>query len=109
MQRQCLTLLQTKELNEYVYINRRGTPFETQHIDSKFKYLKQCVQNEYPEDDLTDVTPHCLRHTFATQGLKSGVSIKEIHIKNRIGKPFFRADFRNINPSIITRQLSYLD
>ena len=99
MQRQCLTLLQTKELNEYVYINRRGTPFETQHIDSKFKYLKQCVQNEYPEDDLTDVTPHCLRHTF----------IKEIHIKNRIGKPFFRADFRNINPSIIKRHLSYLD
>lgn len=69
---------QQPDINEYVYINRRGTPFETQHIDSKFKYLKQCVQNEYPEDDLTDVTPHCLRHTFATQGLKSGVSIKEI-------------------------------
>ena len=64
--------------NEYVYLNRRGTPFETQHIDSKFRYLKTCVSQYYPDDDFSDITPHCLRHTFATQGLKAGVSIKEI-------------------------------
>jgi len=61
-----------------VYINRRGTPFETQNIDSKFKYLKTCTNQYYPDDDFSDITPHCLRHTFATQGLKAGVSIKEI-------------------------------
>lgn len=65
-------------INEYVYINRRGTPFETQNIDSKFKYLKTCTNQYYPDDDFSDITPHCLRHTFATQGLKAGVSIKEI-------------------------------
>jgi len=32
-------------INEYVYINRRGTPFETQNIDSKFKYLKTCTKS----------------------------------------------------------------
>lgn len=65
-------------MNEYVYLNRRGTPFETQHIDSKFRYLKTCVSQYYPNDDFSDITPHCLRHTFATQGLKAGVPIKEI-------------------------------
>mgnify|MGYP000763494693 FL=1 len=65
-------------INEYVYLNRRGTPFETQHIDSTFRYLKSCVSQYYPDDDFSDITPHCLRHTFATQGLKTGVSIKEI-------------------------------
>lgn len=67
-------------INEYVYLNRRGTPFETQHIDSKFRYLKTCVSQYYPDDDFSDITPHCLRHTFATQGLKAGVSIKEIQV-----------------------------
>ena len=61
-----------------MYLNRRGKPFETQHIDSKFRYLKTCVSQYYPDDDFSDITPHCLRHTFATQGLKAGVSIKEI-------------------------------
>ena len=65
-------------INEYAYLNRRGTPFETQHIDSKFRYLKTCVSQYYPDDDFSNITPHCLRHTFTTQGLKAGVSIKEI-------------------------------
>lgn len=32
----------------------------------------------YPEDNFEDITPHCLRHTFATAGLNSGVSIKSM-------------------------------
>jgi hypothetical protein len=34
----------------------------------------------YPKDNISDITPHCLRHTFTTNGIASGVSIKNIQL-----------------------------
>lgn len=65
-------------IENYVFINRRGRPFKTQNVDKKFRYIKECLADIYPEDNFEDITPHCLRHTFATTGLNSGVSIKSM-------------------------------
>ncbi len=32
----------------------------------------------YPSDDISNITPHCLRHTFTTNGINSGVSLKNM-------------------------------
>ena len=32
----------------------------------------------YPDDDFTDITPHYLRHTFATVGVNAGVPLKSM-------------------------------
>jgi len=34
----------------------------------------------YPDDDISDITPHCFRHTFTTNGIASGVSIKNMQM-----------------------------
>ena len=34
----------------------------------------------YPNDDISEVTPHYLRHTFTTNGITSGVSIKNMQM-----------------------------
>lgn len=66
------------QLHEHVFINRCSRPYKTSNIDKKFRYLKKCISEIYPNDDFSDITPHCLRHTFATFGINSGVSIKSM-------------------------------
>lgn len=66
------------DLNDYVFINRCGRPYKTNNIDKKFRYLRKCVKEIYPDDDISEITPHCLRHTFTTTGLNSGISIKNM-------------------------------
>lgn len=81
LQREYSELYQYKNpdsIEGYVFINRRGRPFKTQNVDKKFRYIKECLADIYPEDNFEDITPHCLRHTFATAGLNSGVSIKSM-------------------------------
>ena len=60
--------------NDYLFINRVGKPFKTSNVDKKFRYLRSCVMEEYPDDDISNVTPHYLRHTFTTNGITAGVS-----------------------------------
>ncbi len=81
LQREYSELYQYKNpdsIEGYVFINRRGRPFKTKNVDKKFRYIKECLADIYPEDNFEDITPHCLRHTFATAGLNSGVSIKSM-------------------------------
>lgn len=66
------------EYDDYVFMNRCGRPFKTYNIDQKFRYIRKCVMEEYPSDDISNVTPHCLRHTFTTNGINSGVSLKNM-------------------------------
>lgn len=64
--------------DSYVFMNRCGNPYKTQNIDKKFRNIKKCLAEVYPKDNFDDITPHCLRHTFATNGLNAGVSIKNM-------------------------------
>lgn len=66
--------------DDYVFINRIGTPFRTENVDKKFRYIRKCVMDIYPDDNISDITPHCLRHTFTTNGISSGVSIKNMQL-----------------------------
>ena len=64
--------------DDYVFMNRCGRPFKTYNVDQKFRYIRKCVMQAYPSDDISNITPHCLRHTFTTNGINSGVSLKNM-------------------------------
>ena len=66
------------QFDDYVFINRCGRPYKTNNVDKKFRYIRKCISEIYPEDDFTDITPHCLRHTFATAGVNAGVPLKSM-------------------------------
>lgn len=66
------------QFDEHVFMNRCKRPYKTDNIDQKFRHLKKCISEIYPNDDFSDITPHCLRHTFATAGINSGVPIKSM-------------------------------
>ncbi|MBQ3033618.1 MAG: tyrosine-type recombinase/integrase, partial [Deferribacterales bacterium] len=65
-------------ISEHVFVNRIGTPYRTGNIDQKFRYLRTCVMSIYPDDDISGVTPHCFRHTFTTNGITAGITIKNM-------------------------------
>ena len=66
------------QFDEHVFMNRCKRPYKTDNIDQKFRHLKKCISEIYPNDDFSDIAPHCLRHTFATAGINSGVPIKSM-------------------------------
>ena len=68
------------ENDDFVFLNRFGGPFRTENVDKKFRYIRKCVMDIYPNDDISEVTPHYLRHTFTTNGITSGVSIKNMQM-----------------------------
>ena len=68
------------EQDDYVFVNRVGRPYKSSNVDQKFRHLRKCVMAEYPSDDLARVTPHYLRHTFTTNGITAGVSIKNMQM-----------------------------
>ena len=47
-----------------------------------FKYLIEAIENEL-NVDLSDITPHCLRHTHATYLLSNGIPL--IYVSKRLG------------------------
>ena len=66
--------------DDYVFINRVGRPYKSYNIDQKFRYIRKCVMELYPTDNISDVTPHYLRHTFTTSGILAGVSLKNMQM-----------------------------
>lgn len=63
--------------NEYVFLNKRGRPYNSSTFDKRFKFLKELITDK-TGIDITYVTPHYFRHTFATKGLQNGVDIKDM-------------------------------
>ena len=54
-----------------VFTNYIGNPINTRYIATKMKYVLQ-------EMGIHDMSPHCLRHTFATRCLEKGVDLKVV-------------------------------
>ena len=60
------------------FINHCGRPYKTNNVDKKFRYIRKCISEIYPDDDFTDITPHCLRHTFATRCFEKGMTPRTV-------------------------------
>ena len=66
-----------KNTNDYIFITRINTPYHSSLISLRLTYIENQIKEKY-NIDLTYISPHYFRHTFATRGIDNGVSIKDM-------------------------------
>lgn len=67
-------LIKQGDFNEYVFINNRGGKFSRQGIWKKLKQFTKAA------GITKDVSPHKLRHTFATHLLEGGADLRSVQM-----------------------------
>lgn len=98
----------------YVFLNKRKKPYYTTYLDKCFKTLREELE-ELIGISFESISPHYLRHTFASKGIASGVDIvvmKELmgHVKcNTLLDTYAHADADKKAASInkISRVINY--
>lgn len=65
-------------LEQLVFTRQNGTPFTGQHIRQQLNRIVKKINEEYPELGFRYITPHILRHTFATRALENGIPPKVV-------------------------------
>lgn len=61
-----------KQVNDYLFLNSRGSNISRQAL---FKIIKQIIRDKNIKKD---VSPHTLRHSFATHMLENGADLRSI-------------------------------
>ncbi len=65
---------QYQDPNMYIFTNKFGNSYTTSYVDTRFKKLCRELE-ELTGMNVSKITPHYLRHTFATKGVQSGIDI----------------------------------
>ncbi len=63
-------------LEHLVFTRQDGKPFTGQHIRQQLDRIVVSINKEEPELGFGHITPHTLRHTFATRALENGIPPK---------------------------------
>ena len=65
-------------LNGFVFLTKRGTPDYASLIQTALVNVVKDYNRSSPDEPLPRITPHILRHTFCTNMINSGVSVKQV-------------------------------
>ena len=63
---------------ELVFTSKTNHPLHTANIKDSINYLVAKINRENPKQDFKHITPHCLRHTFATNCIAKGMQPKTL-------------------------------
>jgi integrase/recombinase XerD len=74
------TLIYGRDLNEYVFLNRRHQPLTRFGIHRIIKKYVSNIIHKHPSLAQKRVSPHTIRHTTATHLLRAGVDINTIRV-----------------------------
>ena len=69
-----LSVRKSKKGNRYLFINKKGKKISRQYIYKKIKYYAKSASIQ------KNISPHTLRHTYATLLLNNGAQLKEVQL-----------------------------
>ena len=67
-----------KGFEDLVFTSKTNRPLHTANIQDSIKSLIRKINKQNPEIDFEPFTPHCLRHTFATNCIAKGMRPKTL-------------------------------
>ena len=67
------------DINDFIFKTARKNPYTPTFIGKRLKLITERIKEKHGID-LTFVSPHYFRHTFATQGINNGVSLKNMQM-----------------------------
>ena len=63
---------------DFVFLTKNNTPISRPSVSRMSDRLREKIKKDYP--DFPNFSPHCMRHTFASNMVEKGVSPKVLQI-----------------------------
>ena len=70
--------LPRQEFEDLVFTSKTHNPLHTANIRESIDYLVDKINRQFPEAGFKRFTPHCRRHTFATNCIAKGMNPKTL-------------------------------